>query len=379
MRCRPSLCGASPATLPGDSPLSAGPSPAAAAAASPPPNRGRLRRAAAFTPAVKHALAAFVVSAGARPEDASGGVPANFSQMRQGCLSALRDRAELAKGGRMQREMSAAVYKSTANAAEGILAGEVDVAQLVKLFGGVSPAQTLYTMGSAGQGRDGSTSSKHDIEKALRWWAGSFDAVLGPLLQCPKGPEGDFGLGDFLREAEHVDAPRLLRACEETFRLISRQFQNYRTSFDAPPPDPQRALSDAIVSAIRPLAHEQNTAAIAREAVAAKQGAAGKDDGAKAQKLIDAQGAELLVLAGASKTLASVQVLLLELAVVQYNLGAPIFFEVHAAAERLGFRAFDVSELHYTNAILIQIDIMFVRKTSRLWDRATTGYEPPPV
>ena len=94
---------------------------------------------------------------------------------------------------------------------------------------------------------------------------------------------------------------------------------------------------------------------------------------------IDAQGAELLVLAGASKTLASVQVLLLELAVVQYNLGAPIFFEVHAAAERLGFRAFDVSELHYTNGILIQIDIMFVRKTSRLWDRGTTGYEPPPV
>ena len=252
-----------------------------------------LRRAAAFTPAVKHALAAFVVSAGARPEDASGGVPANFSQMRQGCLSALRDRAELAKGGRMQREMTTAVYKSTSNAAEGILAGEVDVAQLVKLFGGVSPAQTLYTMGSAGQGRDGSTSSKRDIEKALRWWTCSFDAVLGPLLQCPKGPEGDFGLGDFLREAEHVDAPRLLRASEETFRLISRQFQDYRTSFDAPPPDPQRALSDAIVSAIRPLAHEQNTAAIAREAVAAKQGAAGKDDGAKAQKLIDAQGAEL--------------------------------------------------------------------------------------
>ena len=24
-------------------------------------------------------------------------------------------------------------------------------------------------------------------------------------------------------------------------------------------------------------------------------------------------------------------------------------------------------------------DIMFVRKTSRLWDRGTTGYEPPPV
>ena len=33
-----------------------------------------------------------------------------------------------------------------------------------------------------------------------------------------------------------------------------------------------------------------------------------------------------MVLAGASKALASVQVLLLGLAVVQYNLGAPLFF-----------------------------------------------------
>ena len=252
-----------------------------------------LRRAADFPQPTKHALTAFIISSGARPEDASGGVPANFSQMRQGCLTALRDRAEQAKGGRMQRGMTPAVYKSTASAAEGFLTGEIDVEQLVKLFGGVQPAQSINTIGSAGQGRDGSTSSKHDIEKALLWWARTFTGVLEPLLKCPRGPEGDFGIGDFLREAEHVDAPRLIRACEEAFRLISRQFQDYRTSFDAPPPDPQRAFSDAINSAVRPLAHEQITAAIAREAVATKQSAAGGDDATKTRKLIESQTAEL--------------------------------------------------------------------------------------
>ena len=82
----------------------------------------------------KHALTAFIISSGARPEDASGGVPANFSQMRQGSLAALRERAEQAKGGRMQRGMTLAVYKSTANAAEGFLTGDIDVEQLVNVW-----------------------------------------------------------------------------------------------------------------------------------------------------------------------------------------------------------------------------------------------------
>ena len=131
-------------------------------------------------------------------------------------------------------------------------------------------------MGSAGAARDGSTSSKRDIEKALRFWARCVTKVLGPLLGCPTGAEEDYGIGIFFQEAEHVDAARLLRACEETFCVMARQFQQFRTSFDAPQPDPLRAFSDAIADAIRPLAHEQNTQAIAQALVNSKLNAPGK-------------------------------------------------------------------------------------------------------
>ena len=177
-----------------------------------------LRRAAAFAQPLAHAVGAYVVSSGARPEDTSGGVPANVSQMRQSCLAALKRLCELAKGGPQQRDMTQPLYKLVYAAAEAILVGDVDVAQLVKLFGGSPPAQTLATMGSAGAGRDGSTSSKRDIEKALRFWARCFDKVLGPLLGCPKGSEDDYGIGTFVHEAEHVDAARLLR--EVLARLV---------------------------------------------------------------------------------------------------------------------------------------------------------------
>ena len=67
-----------------------------------------------------------------------------------------------------------------------------------------------------------------------------------------------------------MDAARLLRACEDTFRVIGRQFQRFRTAFDATPPDPLYAFSAAVVDAIRPLAHEQHTQAVAQALIDAK-------------------------------------------------------------------------------------------------------------
>ena len=67
------------------------------------------RRVSNFEPATARAVSAYVVSSGARPEDASGGVPANISHLRQSSLAAIRQMAELAKGGHQQREMTAAV------------------------------------------------------------------------------------------------------------------------------------------------------------------------------------------------------------------------------------------------------------------------------
>ena len=94
---------------------------------------------------------------------------------------------------------------------------------------------------------------------------------------------------------------------------------------------------------------------------------------------IDVQGAEKLILAGASTVLRSVQVVMLELGVVQYNAGAPMWLEVHLELDRLGFLAYDVLELHYDHRsqALIQIDVLFVRKDSPLTKKRATGYPPP--
>lgn len=94
---------------------------------------------------------------------------------------------------------------------------------------------------------------------------------------------------------------------------------------------------------------------------------------------VDVQGAELLVLDGAVRTLRSVEVILLELAVVQFNEGAPMWLTVQTKLARLGFQIYDVLELHYlpTTGMLIQVDLMLVKMSSTLWARRATGYPEP--
>ena len=85
---------------------------------------------------------------------------------------------------------------------------------------------------------------------------------------------------------------------------------------------------------------------------------------------VDAQGAELLILHGAQRVLTSVEVIFLELSVSEYNQGSPRWFEVHSGVDHLGFRAWDISEQHRgAHGILLQIDIVFVRKGHLLWTK----------
>ena len=100
---------------------------------------------------------------------------------------------------------------------------------------------------------------------------------------------------------------------------------------------------------------------------------------------LDVQGAELLALAGAKQTLRTVQMIELEVSVMQYNKGAPLWFEVHAALEHLGFQLYDIPEIHYSrtwsqqklSGHLSQADVIFVKKNSSLWSQAVTRFEPP--
>ena len=94
---------------------------------------------------------------------------------------------------------------------------------------------------------------------------------------------------------------------------------------------------------------------------------------------IDVQGAELMLLRGGRHTLKGVEAILLELAVAQYNEGAPLWLSVQKELGRLNYQIYDVLELHYDPAsrMLIQVDILFVSTASFLWDASATGYPRP--
>lgn len=81
---------------------------------------------------------------------------------------------------------------------------------------------------------------------------------------------------------------------------------------------------------------------------------------------IDAQGAELDILDGARKNLAFFEFIYLELPVVRYNLMAPdleAYIRYMAAA---GYRLWDISTHHISKDLLLQVDLLFVKKDSSM-------------
>jgi len=83
---------------------------------------------------------------------------------------------------------------------------------------------------------------------------------------------------------------------------------------------------------------------------------------------IDVQGAELLVLQGATHTLSTTEIVLLELSLQQLYATAPLAAEVIAFMDRSGFKLYDVCSLirRPRDHALAQIDAMFVRHDSPL-------------
>ena len=97
---------------------------------------------------------------------------------------------------------------------------------------------------------------------------------------------------------------------------------------------------------------------------------------------LDVQGAELRALDGASRALQTAEVVLIEVSLVEWNVGQPLWFEVHAYMEMRGFSLYDVVEMRYggsPNFMLQQADLLFVRRSSRLWSKRHTGVAPPTV
>jgi FkbM family methyltransferase len=83
---------------------------------------------------------------------------------------------------------------------------------------------------------------------------------------------------------------------------------------------------------------------------------------------IDAQGYELEILKGAGETLRGTDAIVLEIAVIEINEGAPLLHTVVEFMCGLGFVTYDVLEIHRRplDKALNQIDIVFVRQDSPL-------------
>jgi len=77
---------------------------------------------------------------------------------------------------------------------------------------------------------------------------------------------------------------------------------------------------------------------------------------------IDAQGAEIDIINGAPRTLASANALILEAAFLPYNKGGPLISQLIGATDRCGLRCADICEIHRSSeGIALQVDLLFVR------------------
>ena len=83
---------------------------------------------------------------------------------------------------------------------------------------------------------------------------------------------------------------------------------------------------------------------------------------------IDAQGYELEILKGATKIIPAAEAILLEIATLEINEGAPLLYDALSFMKAVGFVAHDLLEIHRRplDGALSQIDLLFVREGSIL-------------
>lgn len=85
---------------------------------------------------------------------------------------------------------------------------------------------------------------------------------------------------------------------------------------------------------------------------------------------IDAQGSELNILKGANKAIAQTEFILLETQNLTYNQNAPHINQVFPFMEKLGFKLFDVTQIHYLpSGEMAQLDLLFVKQTSKFFKK----------
>jgi FkbM family methyltransferase len=78
---------------------------------------------------------------------------------------------------------------------------------------------------------------------------------------------------------------------------------------------------------------------------------------------IDTQGSELDILKGAKQSISNCSLIYLECPIIEYNLMSPSLNEYVKYLNSISFVPYDVCETHIIDNILVQIDILFVRKS----------------
>jgi len=83
---------------------------------------------------------------------------------------------------------------------------------------------------------------------------------------------------------------------------------------------------------------------------------------------LDVQGFELEVLRGAQQVLGNTEAALLEVSLIEYNQGAPLFAEVVGFMKERGFVVYDLSGFYrrQSDDALYMVDLLFVREGSAL-------------
>jgi len=77
---------------------------------------------------------------------------------------------------------------------------------------------------------------------------------------------------------------------------------------------------------------------------------------------IDTQGSEIDILRGAKNSLGSCKLLLIEIPLVPYNIGAPVTADYFSYLEQLDFLPIEIGEIHRGYGLQLQVDILFIRK-----------------
>lgn len=80
---------------------------------------------------------------------------------------------------------------------------------------------------------------------------------------------------------------------------------------------------------------------------------------------IDTQGSELDILSGAKKILGKTELIVCEMPIIEYNLGAPTISEYLKFFSSYDYLPVDVVEIHRAEEILLQLDLIFMLRSTK--------------